>query len=675
MRIPICWMLSFLVSGSVLLPAARGQEELWDELNLEAAELYEAGKYDDALRAAQSALAVVESSLGKTHPRVAVSLNNIALIHYAQGRFAESEKACRRSLLVRLRSPDPNGVDVDAALTRFCLVRDRITREAAGTGAVADGKADPFLLAGTHEMAAARMAKQLAESRSEIARLRASLNAAVAALNAGKEETVAAKRDAAQREKELLGRVQAAERECAEAVAAVVEVREAGAANNETLRSELAKRELAVDAAANTVDVLRDELKTQQELGARAADALKGLRDQLAAQREEQRQVENKLAQSAANLTEARSQADETKRKLTEANKAAAAKEQTMAYAVVTAQGETVGVREQLAGRRAELREVSGQWQLTRKRLSAREKELADMAISVRKSEADLAAELKQCAKLESNLTEATKELMSARSSIGHVNADLSSLKDLSARRIHVLESELTAARREEAATSKELLKLQNQLAGVHQRLVSAAARETGETVDGTTDEHVAGAPSVEISGTEGTGHEELRRALESARSALSNETSKVAMLSGELRSARAALKGHRLHDSRGGAEVTQLRTALAREQEKREAVSAAAKFREKRLQNEVDGLSEALKRRATSRRLPEGVSTDGNDAAAHPIRVWRYRNGGSVRARFIRRSSAQIFVLEDADGSRVAVSLSALSAEDQDYARSIGKE
>jgi tetratricopeptide (TPR) repeat protein len=51
---------------------------------------YAQGKYEEALPLYKRALAIREKVLGPGHPDVALSLNNLALLYYAQGKYEEA---------------------------------------------------------------------------------------------------------------------------------------------------------------------------------------------------------------------------------------------------------------------------------------------------------------------------------------------------------------------------------------------------------------------------------------------------------------------------------------------------------------------------------------------------------------------------------------------------------
>jgi tetratricopeptide (TPR) repeat protein len=69
-------------------------------LQRKANELYDAGKYAQALPLAQRALSIREKALGPNHPDVAGSLNSLALLYQDQGRYADAEPLYKRSLAI-----------------------------------------------------------------------------------------------------------------------------------------------------------------------------------------------------------------------------------------------------------------------------------------------------------------------------------------------------------------------------------------------------------------------------------------------------------------------------------------------------------------------------------------------------------------------------------------------
>ena len=79
-----------LLLSRTALVYAEGAGIEWDVLNQEAIDLYRQGKYDRAVVVAQKALEVAEQNVGRDHPDVALSLNNLAELYRTQGDYAKA---------------------------------------------------------------------------------------------------------------------------------------------------------------------------------------------------------------------------------------------------------------------------------------------------------------------------------------------------------------------------------------------------------------------------------------------------------------------------------------------------------------------------------------------------------------------------------------------------------
>ena len=60
-------------------------------LNYAGLMLYYAGQYDQVESLYQHSLSILEKAVGKEHPDVATSVNNLALLYLAQGKFDQAE--------------------------------------------------------------------------------------------------------------------------------------------------------------------------------------------------------------------------------------------------------------------------------------------------------------------------------------------------------------------------------------------------------------------------------------------------------------------------------------------------------------------------------------------------------------------------------------------------------
>ena len=80
-----------VVWGLVLGSVALAQEARWETVNQKALQLLRQGKYQEGIRVAKEGLRVAEKTFGSDHPNVATSLNNLAGLYHAQGKYAEAE--------------------------------------------------------------------------------------------------------------------------------------------------------------------------------------------------------------------------------------------------------------------------------------------------------------------------------------------------------------------------------------------------------------------------------------------------------------------------------------------------------------------------------------------------------------------------------------------------------
>ncbi|MDB9314662.1 tetratricopeptide repeat protein, partial [Spirulina sp. CS-785/01] len=74
-----------------------------ERLNQQVEQLYQAGKYEEAIPLAERALEIRQQVLGEEHPSVATSLNNLAGLYSSQGRYTEAEPLYQQALEMRKR--------------------------------------------------------------------------------------------------------------------------------------------------------------------------------------------------------------------------------------------------------------------------------------------------------------------------------------------------------------------------------------------------------------------------------------------------------------------------------------------------------------------------------------------------------------------------------------------
>ncbi len=76
------------------------QEAFWKELNSKVIKFYQQDQYPEAISAGNEALKVAEKTFGPEHPKVATSLNNLALIYKAQDKQAAAEDFYKHALTI-----------------------------------------------------------------------------------------------------------------------------------------------------------------------------------------------------------------------------------------------------------------------------------------------------------------------------------------------------------------------------------------------------------------------------------------------------------------------------------------------------------------------------------------------------------------------------------------------
>jgi tetratricopeptide (TPR) repeat protein len=87
------------------------------KINAEIVELFNAGRYADAIPLAQRELAIYEKVLGPNHPDVLTSLNTLAFFYEKQGRYADGEPLYQRAVAIREKEFGPDDPVVGSLLT------------------------------------------------------------------------------------------------------------------------------------------------------------------------------------------------------------------------------------------------------------------------------------------------------------------------------------------------------------------------------------------------------------------------------------------------------------------------------------------------------------------------------------------------------------------------------
>ena len=103
------WVGAMLAAYGLLLGlsgalSAQGQEAQLAEalrFNQQVIQLYQAGRYAEAIPLAERALAICEKALGREHRDVAVSLSSLAELYRAQGDRERAALLHQRALTIR----------------------------------------------------------------------------------------------------------------------------------------------------------------------------------------------------------------------------------------------------------------------------------------------------------------------------------------------------------------------------------------------------------------------------------------------------------------------------------------------------------------------------------------------------------------------------------------------
>ena len=116
-----------LLAFALAVPAV-AQEARWKELNAQVDQLYQKGKYAEAIPLAQESVRVAEATFGPEHPNVAIWLNNLALLYKLQGRYGDAESLYRRALAIYEKALGPDHQFVAAALNNLAVLYDKQSR-------------------------------------------------------------------------------------------------------------------------------------------------------------------------------------------------------------------------------------------------------------------------------------------------------------------------------------------------------------------------------------------------------------------------------------------------------------------------------------------------------------------------------------------------------------------
>ena len=98
-------------------------------------------KYAQAEPLYQRVLKLLEQTIGPDHPTLATTLNNLAVVYEAQGKYAEAAPLYQRALALLERTLGPEHPNLAAALDNYADLLRKMQREAEAESAEARARA------------------------------------------------------------------------------------------------------------------------------------------------------------------------------------------------------------------------------------------------------------------------------------------------------------------------------------------------------------------------------------------------------------------------------------------------------------------------------------------------------------------------------------------------------
>lgn len=123
------WKLGFIFFVSCLVSCIRlhaklspEEEARLESLARKVGELYESGKFAEAIPIAQESLALAEKALGPGHPETASQVNNLAELYRSMGDYAKAEPLFQRALKIDEKALGPDHPNVARDLNNLALL-------------------------------------------------------------------------------------------------------------------------------------------------------------------------------------------------------------------------------------------------------------------------------------------------------------------------------------------------------------------------------------------------------------------------------------------------------------------------------------------------------------------------------------------------------------------------
>ena len=97
-------------------------EELWNQLNAQAFQLYQQGQFNQAVILVKQALELAQSIYQGDHPNIATSLNNLAFLYQSQGKLSEAEPLYQQALAIWQRLFEGDHPDLALSLNNLAFL-------------------------------------------------------------------------------------------------------------------------------------------------------------------------------------------------------------------------------------------------------------------------------------------------------------------------------------------------------------------------------------------------------------------------------------------------------------------------------------------------------------------------------------------------------------------------
>src|SRR6266571_2119735 len=92
------------------------KEENVEALQKQLTDLYQKGKYEQAIPIAKNLLEILERTRGPEHPDTAIGLNNLAMLYRNTGGYAKAELLYQRALKIYEKALGPEHPDTATSL-------------------------------------------------------------------------------------------------------------------------------------------------------------------------------------------------------------------------------------------------------------------------------------------------------------------------------------------------------------------------------------------------------------------------------------------------------------------------------------------------------------------------------------------------------------------------------